>query len=329
MSTDGSAQFALPLAASHENCCGHIPGQFRMIQVVTTEPSTRRDSQQLAQSKKNISLSASMGRKFKYSLQSPSFYRAVAGSAIFLLLWYLLVDVYGVWRFSELPGLVPTLVEWFSLNPTFGVSIFTSLYWEHVWASVQRVIIAFSIAVVAGMALGIAMGWRRIFEAFSFPLLELMRPLPILAWIPLILFLVPGQEPPVIVLTTLAAFFVTVLNTYLGVRSIPNDYFRAAHSLGFSQWQILRHVIIPGALPHVFIGLQIAMAACWFSLVAAEIVSGTSGLGYRVWEGYYYVQPPTIIIGMASLGILGSVSSALVRFVGQRLMQWRTSTLGS
>jgi NitT/TauT family transport system permease protein len=251
------------------------------------------------------------------------------GVGLFLLAWLLLVDLYGVWRFRELPALIPTLIEWFSPEPLFGVSIFTGLYWQRVWASVQRVLIAFTIAVIAGITVGIAMGWRRIFQGFTFPLLELMRPLPILAWIPLILFLVPGQEPPVIVLTTLAAFFVTVLNTYLGVRSIPRDFLRAAYSLGFSQSQILVHVIIPGALPHVFVGLQIAMAACWFSLVAAEIVSGTAGLGYRIWEGYYYVQPPTIIIGMASLGILGYVSSAMVRFVGDRLMQWRTSTLGT
>ena len=125
------------------------------------------------------------------------------------------------------------------------------------------------------------------FRALTFPLLEMLRPIPILAWIPLAILLLPGREAPIIGLTFLAAFFVTILNTLLGVRSIDEVYFRAARSLGFSEWAILFHVIIPGALPYIFVGLQIAMGACWFSLVASEIVSGQAGLGYKVWETYY------------------------------------------
>ena len=155
----------------------------------------------------------------------------------------------------------------------------------------------------------------------------MLRPIPILAWIPLAILLLPGREAPIIGLTFLAAFFVTILNTLLGVRSIDEVYFRAARSLGFSEWAILFHVIIPGALPYIFVGLQIAMGACWFSLVASEIVSGQAGLGYKVWETYYSVQYETMVIIMATLGLLGYISSALVRMLGNRLMRWRTRVL--
>jgi NitT/TauT family transport system permease protein len=249
------------------------------------------------------------------------------GLAAFFLLWWLLVDVYGVWRFRQLPKLTASAREWFNENPTYGISLYTQEYYKHLFSSIRRVAIAFCLAVSLGILVGVLSGWSRWFRAVVFPLLEIARPIPILAWIPLVLLLAPGRETAVITLTFLAAFFITTLNTMLGVKSIDEVYFRAARSLGFSEWAILRHVVIPGALPYIFVGLQIAMAACWFSLVASEIVSGTAGLGYKIWEAYYYVQFETMTIMMATLGICGYLSSSLVRRVGDWLMRWRGSML--
>lgn len=260
-------------------------------------------------------------------LRSRRPYYAILGIGLFFLSWYLLVDVFKFWRFRELPGLVPCIEEWVNPDPVYGVSLFTAEYYNHIWASLYRVIVAFVSATVLGVAIGALMGWSRIFYGLTFPLLEMLRPIPILAWIPLAILLLPGRELPIIGLTFLAAFFVTILNTLLGVKSIDEVYFRAARSLGFSEVAILFHVILPGAMPYIFVGLQIAMGACWFSLVASEIVSGQAGLGYKVWETYYYVQFETMVIVMATLGILGYVSSALVRIAGNRLMRWRARIL--
>jgi NitT/TauT family transport system permease protein len=254
-------------------------------------------------------------------------YYTLLGIGLFFVSWYLLVDVFKVWRFRELPGLVPSIREWVSLYPVYGVSLFTTDYYAHIWASVYRVVCAFAIATLLGIAIGVLMGWSRIFRGLTFPILEMLRPIPVLAWIPLAILLLPGREAPIIGLTFLAAFFVTILNTLLGVRSIDEVYFRAARSLGFSEIAILFDIIIPGAMPYIFVGLQIAMGACWFSLVASEIVSGQAGLGYKVWETYYYVQYETMVIVMATLGLLGYLSSALVRIAGNRLMRWRTQLL--
>ena len=260
-------------------------------------------------------------------LRSSRPYYTLLGIGLFFVAWYLLVDVFKVWRFRELPSLVSSAREWISPNPIYGLSLFTAEYYAHIWASVYRVFSAFISATILGIAIGVLMGWSRVFRGLTFPILEILRPIPILAWIPLAILLIPGREAPIIGLTFLAAFFVTILNTLLGVRSIDEVYFRAARSLGFSNIAILCHVIIPGALPYIFVGLQIAMGACWFSLVAAEIVSGQAGLGYKVWETYYYVQYETMVITMATLGLLGYLSSALVRIVGNRLMRWRTRLL--
>lgn len=269
-----------------------------------------------------------LGVRLMRFLKSPRLYQAALGIGLFFLLWYLFVDLFGIWRFSKLPKLINSIQEWVSTDPVFGVSLFTAEYYKHIWASVVRVCISFAAATVLGIIIGILMGWRRIFFGLTFPILETLRPIPILAWIPLAIILLPGRELPIIALTFLAAFFVTTLNTLLGVRAIDKVYFRAAQSLGMSQWQQLWHVIVPGALPYIFVGLQIAMGACWFSLVAAEILSGSAGLGYKVWETYYYVQFPTMVSTMATLGLLGYVSSALVRMLGNRLMRWRAEFMG-
>lgn len=271
----------------------------------------------------SLSLASWIARQFK----SGRIYQAAIGIGVFFLLWYLAVDVFGIWRFAKLPKLVTSVEEWLSIDPVFGVSLFTEEYYRHIWASIVRVFSAFTAATILGVTIGILMGWKPIFFGLTFPLLEMMRPIPILAWIPLAIILLPGRELPIVGLTFLAAFFVTILNTLLGVRAIDKVYFRAAQSLGMSEWQQLWHVVVPGALPYIFVGLQIAMGACWFSLVAAEILSGSAGLGYKVWETYYYVQFPTMVSIMATLGFFGYLSSALVRMVGNRLMRWRSDIL--
>jgi NitT/TauT family transport system permease protein len=267
-------------------------------------------------------------QRLRRFILSPQFTWGVAGLAAFFLAWYVLVDVLRIWNFARLPSLVRTVKEWVNPTPVYGFSIFTEGYYMHVWASVKRVFTAFILATGLGVVVGLMMGWRRIFFGLTFPILELLRPIPILAYIPIVLLLVPGREAPIVVLTFLAAFFVTILNTLLGVQSIDQVYLRAARSLGFSERDILLHIIIPGARPYIFIGLQIGMAACWFSLVASEIVSGQSGMGYQVWQTYYYQQYETMVIFMVTLGFLGWGSSAIVRVIGNRLMRWRAQMLG-
>ena len=113
----------------------------------------------------------------------------------------------------------------------------------------------------------------------------------------------------------------------LGVQSIDESYSRAAYCLGASHRQVFRHIVIPGAMPFIFTGLQISIGVAWFSLVAAEMVSGQYGLGYVINTSYTMVRYPTIIIGMITLGVIGYATSAMVRMLGDHLMQWRVREL--
>ena len=136
-----------------------------------------------------------------------------------------------------------------------------------------------------------------------------------------------STESAVIYLTFLASFFATALNTMLGVESIDESYLRAASCLGAKKWQVFRHVVVPGSLPFIFTGLQISVGVAWFSLVAAEMVSGQYGLGYVINTSYTMVRYPTIVIGMITLGAVGYITSAMVRMMGDYLMQWRVREL--
>lgn len=260
-------------------------------------------------------------------IRSPRPYLMVVGLAIFFACWYLFVEVWKLPRFKEMPGLTTVVKEWINPNPVYGLSIYTGEYYEHIIVSVWRVTQAFLLATVLGVPLGLFMGWSRQFKEFVFPVFETLRPIPILAWVPIAIIMFIATESAVIYLTFLASFFATALNTMLGVESIDESYTRAASCLGASKWQVFRHVIVPGSLPFVFTGLQISVGVAWFSLVAAEMVSGQYGLGYVINTSYTMVKYPTIIIGMITLGAVGYVTSAMIRVLGDYLMQWRVREL--
>ena len=265
--------------------------------------------------------------RFSKWLKSPTPYLMLLGFAIFFGAWLLLSEVFRFWRFASLPGPGAVLLEWFNPNPVYGMSLYTPDFYVHIWSSMRRVLYAFLISTALGVPFGLFLGWSRVFREYTFPVFEMLRPIPVLAWVPLAIVMFKGDETPVIFLTTLASFYATALNTMLGVQSIDEAYPRAAACLGASRWQIFRHIVVPGALPFIFTGLQISVGVAWFSLVAAEMVSGEYGLGYLILASYVNVQYVVIIIGMISVGIVGYASSALVRLAGDYMMQWRVREL--
>ena len=226
-----------------------------------------------------------------------------------------------------MPGLTTVVSEWLSPSPTYGLSLYIAEYYQHIAMSVWRVAQAFFLATALGVPVGLLLGWSRRFKEYVFPVFETLRPIPILAWVPLAIVMFIATESAVVYLAFLSSFFATALNTMLGVQSIDESYVRAANCLGASRWQVFRHVVVPGALPFIFTGLQISIGVSWFSLVAAEMVSGQYGLGYIIWTSYVMVRYPTIVIGMVTLGLVGYATSAMVRIAGDYLMEWRVREL--
>jgi NitT/TauT family transport system permease protein len=257
-------------------------------------------------------------------LLNPALALALVGFLVVGGAWYLTVDVLQLPRFRALPGPSEVLKEWLATDPSYGTSIFTPVYYDHILASVRRVGLAFLAALATGIPLGLALGWSTRIRQYGFPVFELIRPIPILAWVPLAMLMFHSSEAPVIFLTYLAAFYAATLNTMLGVQSIDPNLVRAARCLGAGRWSVVRTVVLPGALPYLFTGLQIAMGVAWFSLVAGEMIAGRLGLGYLINSSYTTTRYPTIVIAMITLGLVGSASSALISFTGNRLMRYRT-----
>lgn len=229
-----------------------------------------------------------------------------------LVLWLVLTTVAGV---------VPTLPSPLEVFIAFVDAVAGSTYWEAVARSTFRVYLSFVVATIAAVPLGLLIGRSEIIGDLTFPALEVLRPIPPIAWFPALTVIFFTATNIVRFIIFLAAFFPILLNTIEGVRGIEEEYSQAAQSLGASSWQTLRHVILPGALPSIHTGLVNAMGLAWVSLVAAEILSNT-GLGYYIWNAFAAGAYANIIVGMFTIGVLGYVSSVLVRQLGVRQLRW-------
>lgn len=201
--------------------------------------------------------------------------------------------------------------------------IVTEEFYIHIGASLKRIGIAFFSASLLGVLIGVFMGRSRVFRDIMFPYIEILRPIPAVAWIPLAILMMPTEESSIIYITFLGAFFPVVLNTVHGVEQTPESLVRAAESLGASKRAIMWHVILPGALPSIMAGLAIGMGVAWFSLLAGEIISGQYGIGYFTWNSYTLVEYPNIIIGMLTIGGLGTLSTWLVKKASIPALRWQ------
>ena len=167
-------------------------------------------------------------------------------------------------------------------------------------------------------------GRREIF----FPPFEILRPIPPLAWVPASIIFWPTTELSIAFVTFLGAFFTIVINVLGGARAIDIQYLRAAQSMGASQWDLFRRIILPGTLPSIFTGAAVGMGITWEVVLAAEMISGGGGvagggLGFFIWSSYMGGAMEQVIVGMISIGIAGYLSSSLIRYLGTVSMPWR------
>ncbi|MGD8515141.1 MAG: ABC transporter permease [Granulosicoccaceae bacterium] len=199
----------------------------------------------------------------------------------------------------------------------------TDEFYKHIQVSIERILIGFAMATILGVILGVFMGRSRVVSDIFMPYIEIIRPIPAVAWIPLAILMFPTEESSIIYITFLGAFFPIVLNTIHGVEQTDEMLVRAARSLGATNRSILWHVVLPGALPSILAGLAIGMGVSWFSLLAGEIISGQYGIGYFTWNSYTLVEYPNIIIGMLTIGALGTLSTWLVKQVSKPALRWQ------
>lgn len=195
--------------------------------------------------------------------------------------------------------------------------------WQHFLASMFRVFSAFALACVTAIPIGIAMGMSRVARGIFDPPLEFYRPLPPLAYLPLIIIWFGIDELPKVLLIFLSCFAPLALAARSGMRSASQEQINAAYSMGASYMQVIRHVILPSALPDILVGMRIAIGFGWTTLVAAEMVAANMGLGQMVLNASNFLRTDIVIMGIIVIGVVAYLFDLLMRWLERRLVPWK------
>ena len=177
-----------------------------------------------------------------------------------------------------------------------------------------------------GVATGVLVARSRLAEDLLGPVLEVLRPIPAIALVPVAILLFPSNEQGIVFITFTAAFFPVLVSTRHAVRALTPVWEEAVLTMGGGRWRVLGSVVLPGALPGIFGGLSVGIGVSWICVISAEMISGEYGVGYRTWQDYTVVDYPGVFVGMATIGVLGWLTSTAVELLGRRLTRWLPRT---
>lgn len=195
----------------------------------------------------------------------------------------------------------------------------------HAGYSLIRVMIGFIIGSIVGVALGLLMGWYRIAEAIFNPIFRIIRPIPPIAWIPISIIWFGLGEDAKIFLIFLASFSNTTLNSMAGARSMDPEVVNAARMLGASEWKVFTTVVLPASVPNIFAGLQVAISSSWATVLAAEMVRSSEGLGWMIVAGMNNNDMIQILSGIVMIGVVGYILAIIMRRTEDVLCRWNKS----
>jgi taurine transport system permease protein len=212
---------------------------------------------------------------------------------------------------------------WFAFKQAVNGDLDGHTLWVHFLWSMYRVFSAFFLAVIIGIPVGIAMGVSRIARGVFDPPLEFYRPLPPLAYLPLMIIWFGIGELAKVLLLFLSIFAPVALAARAGVRSIGQEQIQAARSMGASTFQVIRHVIVPGAMPEILVGLRIGMGVGWTTLVAAEMVAADAGLGKMVFNASNFLRTDVVILGILAIGFVAYAFEIFMRWLENWAVPWK------
>lgn len=238
---------------------------------------------------------------------------------VFLALWWAL----SVWTAN--PVLLPSPVA--VIEALWALALELELF-MHAGISFARMLLSLALASLLAIPLGLAMGLSRRLEQVVDPVVEMMRPISGIAWIPLALFIFGiGNTLPVFIMTY-AAFFPILLGTVAGVRGVDRRVVDAARTMGIPPRTVVTHVVVPAALPSLLVALRLGVASSWTAVVAAELIGAPSGLGYAVEWYRELLMTPQVMAFIAMIGVLGYLSDRALRVLAQTFTPWAVETGG-
>jgi NitT/TauT family transport system permease protein len=235
------------------------------------------------------------------------------------IVWTLVTSL-GVVSRDVIPSPTDLAAEFAKLTRT-GYS--GSPLWLHVAASMGRTMIGLGFAIIVGVPIGLLIGYSRTSSAALEPFLSVLRPMPAIAFIPLVILYFGIGEFSKIVLIFFTSMLHLVLHASAGVRSVPRDLLKVATNYGLRGAELFRRVILPASMPHILTGIRTTTAISWALVVAAELVGAQQGLGYMIMDAATFFKITDIYIGIVLIGLIGFVLEAIVRHVENRLLHWR------
>ena len=243
----------------------------------------------------------------------------------FLVLWH--VAVAERWVTA---GLIPSPAQvaeswyrWIFGTPTRSLSPYSGTWLANVAYSARRVIEGFLLAALVGIPLGVFIGWNRLVARVVDPSIQLLRPVPITAWLPFAIAVFGIYDASALFLIGLGAFYPIVVNTTHGVRDTNLLLLRAARMLGAGPATVLTKVVFRSALPAVFTGLRLGIGVAWTAVIVAEMIAVKSGLGYVLWDAYYVGRMDICVATMFSVGLLGLLSDQVIVRLSRVILRWR------
>ena len=257
--------------------------------------------------------------RFKVPGEGPSALISVVTVCVLVLAWFVVTNM-GWIKPLFLPS--PQAVFQQFIEYVTGAANDKPL-WQHFVASMFRVFSAFALAVVTAVPVGIAMGMSRVARGIFDPPIEFYRPLPPLSYLPLIIIWFGIDELPKVLLIYLSCFAPLALAARSGMKSASQEQINAAYSMGASYGQVIRHVILPSALPEILVGMRIAIGFGWTTLVAAEMVAANVGLGQMVLNASNFLRTDIVIMGIVVIGVVAYLFDLLMRWVERSTVPWK------
>jgi NitT/TauT family transport system permease protein len=250
--------------------------------------------------------------------------RAILVPAALVVLWEIGSRT-GVLNRTFIPPpstVAATWYNWIFGTPTAGGTIYSGTWLDHSLSSARRVLLGFVIAAAIGTSLGVLIGWFRAVAVLLDPLIQTLRPIPITAWLPFAVVFWGIHEGGAVSLIALGAFFPIVVNATAGAARTPRVLVRAALMLGTRPGKLLWRVVLPAALPSIFTGLRLGVGVAWVLVIVSEMIAVKSGLGYVLWDAYFFIRMDMIIAAMFSVGILGFLSDAVIVLVRNQVLAY-------
>ncbi|AUG82027.1 ABC transporter permease [Kitasatospora sp. MMS16-BH015] len=258
---------------------------------------------------------AGLSRRARARVPLPRAVRRLAGPAVVLLVWQLLGSL------GEIDSRVlATPSQVFAAAVELGR---TGELADNLLASLQRVVEGLAVGVSLGVALAVVAGLFRLGEELVDSTMQILRALPALGLLPLVIIWFGVGEEPKVVLVAFASAFPVYVNTYAGIRGVEQKLVESARVLGLGRAALVRHVVLPGAVPGFLVGLRFALTSAWLVMIIAEQLNATSGIGYLMNQAQAWYRTDIIVLGLLIYGLLGLTADAIVRLLERRLLGWR------